>query len=118
MLRRLAPALAGASLIGFSGCSHSDWQGIADGLNMVAAESAVSLTRVEPYSCGLNANRDPVCDDTGDGFADRYGNPDYEFVHGWVYPTPTRVNDYGEAFRYERRCDCWKREPSLDRYPR
>lgn len=110
--------LAGASAVALSGCSHSDWEGIAMGLNMVAAETAVTLTQVPPYQCGLNAQRHPVCDDTGDGFADRYGDPNYEFVHGWNYGIPTRINDYGEAFQYDTGCDCWRRERSLDTYPK
>ncbi len=117
-LKRWVPLLASAGAFCLPSCSHSDWQGIADGLSMVAAESAVTLTRVPPNACGLNADGNPVCDETGDGFANRYGDPNIEFVHGWVYPAPTRVNDYGEAFRYESRCDCWRREPSLDQYPR
>jgi hypothetical protein len=109
--------IAGASALALAGCTHSDWEGVAMGLNMVADDMAVTLTQVPPYECGLNAQRDPVCDDTGDGFADRYGDPNYEFVHGWYYPPPVRINDYGEAFQYDSGCDCWRREPSLDTYP-
>jgi hypothetical protein len=89
-------------------------------LNMVAAETAVTLARVEPYGCGLNANRHPVCDDTGDGFADRYGDPARDFVPGYspVAAPLIRINDYGEALRYHGSCDCWAREPSLDTYPK
>jgi hypothetical protein len=110
--------LAAASAATLAGCSHSDWEGIAMGLNMVADDMAVTLTQVPPYQCGLNAQRNPVCDDTGDGFADRYGDPNYEFVHGWNYGIPTRINDYGEAFQYDTGCDCWRRERSLDTYPK
>jgi len=46
---------------------------VADRLNMVANDMAVTLTQAPTYECGLNAQRDPVCDDTGDGFADRFG---------------------------------------------
>ncbi len=113
---RLWTASAGA--LALAGCSHSDWEGVAMGLNMVAADMAVTMTQVPPYECGLNAQRNPVCDDTGDGFADRYGDPAYEFVHGWNYGVATRVNDYGEAYQYDGGCDCWRRQPSLDTYPR
>ena len=109
--------IAGASALALAGCTHSDWEGVAMGLNMVADDMAVTLTQVPPYECGLNAQNDPVCDDTGDGFADRYGDPNYEFVHGWYYPPPVRINDFGEAFQYDSGCDCWRREPSLDTYP-
>jgi hypothetical protein len=109
--------MAGASALALAGCTHSDWEGVAMGLNMVADDMAVTLTQVPPYECGLNAQNDPVCDDTGDGIADRYGDPNYEFVHGWYYPPPVRINDYGEAFQYDSGCDCWLREPSLDTYP-
>ena len=109
--------MAGAGALALAGCTTSEWAAVADGLNMVAAESSVTLAQVQPYSCGLNAQRDPVCDDDGDGFADRYGDPSYEYVHGWYYETPTRINDYGEAFQYDGGCDCWRREPSLDTYP-
>ncbi len=109
--------IAGAGALALAGCTTSDWEAVADGLNMVADDMAVTLTQVPPYECGLNAQRDPVCDDTGDGFADRYGDPNIEFVHGWYYPPPVRINDYGEAFQYDERCDCWRREPSLDTYP-
>ena len=110
--------IAGASALALAGCTHADWEGVAMGLNMAADNMAVTLTKVPPYECGLNAQNDPVCDDTGDGFADRYGDPNYEFVHGWYYPPPVRINDYGEAFQYDSGCDCWRREPSLDTYPK
>jgi hypothetical protein len=115
-LRLLAAGACAAAAL--TACTSSDWEGIAMGLQMAADQSAVTLTRVTPYRCGLNAQRQPVCDDTGDGFADRYGDPRREFVEGWTYPTPTRVNDYGEAYQYNARCDCWRREPSLDTYPK
>jgi hypothetical protein len=110
--------LASACAVALAGCSHSDWEGVAMGLNMVADDMAVTLTQVPAWQCGLNAQGYAVCDDTGDGFADRYGDPDYEFVHGWNYGVATRVNDYGEAYQYDGGCDCWRRQPSLDTYPR
>lgn len=109
--------LAAAGVAALAGCTTSDWEAVASGLELAADDMAVTLTQVEPYACGLNAQRDPVCDDTGDGFADRYGDPVYEFVHGWYYSTPTRINDYGEAYQYDGGCDCWRREPSLDTFP-
>ncbi|MFN7056573.1 hypothetical protein [Hyphomonas sp.] len=112
--------LAAAGALGVSACTHADWEGIAMGLNMVAAETAVTLTQVPPYGCGFNANRDPVCDDTGDGFADRYADPAWDYIPGYSYGNAPliRVNDYGEVFRYYGNCDCWRREPSLDTYPK
>lgn len=109
--------LAATGVAALAGCTTSDWEAVAAGLELAADDMAVTLTQVPAYECGLNAQRDPVCDDTGDGFADRYGDPNYEFVHGWYYAAPTRINDYGEAFQYDGGCDCWRREPSLDTYP-
>lgn len=115
--RNLAVA---AALLGASACSHSDWEAVAAGLNMAADEMAVTLTRVPPYGCGFNANRDPVCDDTGDGFANRYADPAWDYIPGWSYVNAPliRINDYGEAYQYSTGCSCWQREPSLDTYPR
>ena len=110
--------LAAASAVTLAGCSHSDWEGIAMGLNMVAAETAVTLTQVPPYGCGFNADRHAVCDDTGDGWADRYADPNWDYVPVPTYGPMVRINDYGEAFQYNSGCDCWKREPSMDTYPR
>lgn len=117
---RIRLSLAGAALAAVSACSHSDWEAVAMGLNMVAEETAVSLTQVPPYGCGFNANRDAVCDDTGDGFADRYADPAWDYIPGWNTGTAPliRINDYGEAYRYHGGCDCWRREPSLDTYPK
>jgi len=56
-----------------AGCTTSDREAVADGLNMVADDMALPLTQAPTYECGLNGQRDPVCDDTGDGFADRFG---------------------------------------------
>lgn len=109
--------LASAGALALAGCTTSDLEAFAAGLEMAAEDMAVTLTQVPAYSCGLNHRNDPVCDDTGDGFADRYGDPNYEFVHGWYYPAPLRINDYGEAYQYDSDCDCWRREPSLDTYP-
>lgn len=117
---RIKVSLAGAALAAVSACSHSDWEAIAMGLNMAADEMAVTLTQVPAYGCGYNANRDPVCDDTGDGFADRYADPTWDYIPGWTYGSGplVRINDYGEAFQYDAGCDCWAREPSLDTYPK
>jgi hypothetical protein len=112
----LAALVAAAPL---AACTHDDWIAVADGLNMAADDMAVTLTRVPPFGCGFNANRDPVCDDTGDGFANRYADPAYDYIPGWTYSRPPlRINDYGEAYQYDAGCDCWRREPSLDTYPR
>lgn len=117
---RIKVSLVGAALAAVSACSHSDWEAIAMGLNMAADEMAVTLTQVPAYGCGYNANRDPVCDDTGDGFADRYADPARDYIPGWTYGSGplVRINDYGEAFQYDAGCDCWAREPSLDTYPK
>lgn len=109
--------LAGAGALALAGCTTSDWEAVATGLQMAADDMAVTMTMVPAWECGLNAHGYAVCDDTGDGYADRYGDPDFEFVHGWNYGIPTRVNDYGEAYQYDSGCDCWVREPSLDTYP-
>ena len=113
----LRALLAGAGLLVMAGCTTSDLEAIAAGLELAADDMAVTLTQVPAFECGLNAQGNPVCDDTGDGFADRYGDPNFEFVHGWYYPAPMRINDYGEAYQYDGGCDCWVREPSLDTYP-
>lgn len=110
--------MAAAGLAAVSACSHSDWEAVAMGLNMAADEMAVTLTQVPPYGCGYNANRDPVCDDTGDGFADRYADPNWDYIPGYYAAPLTRVNDYGEGYVFNARCDCWMREPSLDTYPK
>ncbi len=110
--------MAGAGALALAGCTTSDWEGVAMGLNMVADDMAVTMTMVPAWECGVNAQGYAVCDDTGDGYADRYGDPAYEFVHGWNYGVATRVNDYGEAYQYDGGCDCWRRQPSLDTYPK
>jgi hypothetical protein len=110
--------MAAAGALALAGCTTSDWEGVAMGLNMVADDMAVTMTMVPAWECGVNAQGYAVCDDTGDGYADRYGDPAYEFVHGWNYGVATRVNDYGEAFQYDGGCDCWRRQPSLDTYPK
>ena len=109
--------LVGTGALALAGCTTSDLEAFAAGLEMAADDMAVTLTQVPPYECGLNARNDPVCDDTGDGFADRYGDPNFEFVNGWYYAPSVRINDYGEAYQYDGGCDCWRREPSLDTYP-
>ena len=110
--------LAGFALTVAAGCSHSDWEAIAMGLDMAAEEMAVTLTMVPPYGCDYNAQGYAVCDDTGDGFADRYANASWDYIPGQYIVPATRVNDYGEAFQYDAACDCWYREPSLDTYPK
>lgn len=110
-------SMAAAALIMATACTHSDWEALAAGLEIAAEELSVTLAMVPQYGCGYNANGYAVCDDTGDGYADRYANPDWDFIPGYVSVPPVRVNDYGEAFQYDGGCDCWQREPSLDTYP-
>lgn len=114
---KAALLLAAATLIGAGGCTSTDWDAIAAGLTMAADEMSVTLTQTAPYGCNYNPQGYAVCDDTGDGFADRYAN-NWDYVPGYVAMPLTRVNDYGEAFQYDGACDCWYREPSLDTYPK
>ena len=109
--------MVGAASLALAGCTSTDLEAFAAGLQMAADDMSVTMTMVPAWECGVNAQGYAVCDDTGDGYADRYGNPDYEFVHGWNYGVATRVNDYGEAYQYDGSCDCWRREPSPDTYP-
>lgn len=109
--------MAAAALLGAAACSHSDWEAVAMGLNMAADDMAVTLTQVAPYSCDYNAQGYAVCDDTGDGFADRYAEEGWDYVPVYSSGPLIRVNDYGEAYQYDGGCDCWYREPSLDTYP-
>ena len=108
--------LAGASALVLSACTTSDWDAIATGMAMAADEMAVTMAMVPAYGCDYNSNRDLVCDDTGDGYADRYGT-EWDYAPTYYSGPPTRVNDYGEAYQYDGSCDCWRREPSLDTYP-
>ena len=85
---------------------------------MAAQEMAVTLTQTPPYGCDYNAQGYAVCDDTGDGFADRYADASWDYIPGYYVTPATRINDYGEAFQYDGGCDCWYREPSLDTYPK
>lgn len=108
---------AGAAILSAAACTHSDWHSISEGLTVVADEMAVTMTMVPSYGCDYNAQGYAVCDDNGDGWADRYASG-WDRVGVYAYAPPTRVNDYGEAFQYDGRCDCWYREPSLDTYPK
>lgn len=38
-----------------AGCTTSDREAVADGLNMVADDMALTLTQAPTYECGLNA---------------------------------------------------------------
>ncbi|MCA8900070.1 MAG: hypothetical protein KDA53_02355 [Hyphomonas sp.] len=87
----------------------------SEGLAAAADEMAVTTTMVPRWDCGYNGSNDLVCDDTGDGFADRYGTV-YDMPFAYSAPL-TRVNDYGEAYVYDTDCSCWAREPSLDELP-
>lgn len=113
---------AGLAVLGMAlaaGCTTAELEAFSEGLAIAADEMAVTLTQVPPYSCGWNAQRNAVCDDTGDGFADRYADPAYDWIPGYSYAAaPVRTNDYGEAYQYDGHCDCWRREPSLDTYPK
>lgn len=116
---RIRVGLAALSLSALAGCETADIEAFAAGMQMAADDMAVTLTQVPAYGCGWNAQHDPVCDDTGDGFADRYADPRYDWIPGYSYVSmPTRINDYGEAYEYDTYCDCWRREPSLDTYPK
>ena len=117
--RRRTVALAVMGLVAVPACTTAELEAFSEGLAIAADEMAVTLTQVPPYSCGWNAQQNAVCDDTGDGFADRYADPSYDWIPGYSYVSaPVRINDYGEAFQYDGACDCWRREPSLDTYPK
>lgn len=60
----------------------SDREAVAAGLVLAADGMAATLTQLPAQGCGLNARHEAVCEDTGDGFADRYGDPDHEPVRG------------------------------------
>lgn len=109
-----AAAAAGAVLL-LGGCTSDDMAMFADAMAVAADEMSVTMTMVPAYSCDYNVNGYLVCDDTGDGYADRYG-ADYE-APVYVSVPLTRVNDYGEAYVYDTGCSCWAREPSLDQFP-
>jgi len=51
-----------------------------------------------------------TCDSDGDGYADMYGNTS----DGSYSSSVLRVNGRGEAYTWDRDCDCWARERSLD----
>ena len=106
-------AICGLALLG--GCTSDDMAMFADAMAVAADEMSVTLAAVPAYGCDYNASGYLVCDDTGDGFADRYG-ADYE-APVYVSVPLTRVNDYGEAYVYDTGCSCWAREPSLDELP-
>ncbi len=110
--------LAGAGVLALAGCTTSDLEAFAAGLNMAADDMAVTLTMVPAYGCDFNAQGYLVCDETGDGYADRYGDPTIDYAPAYYAAPATRINDYGEAFQYDAGCDCWLREPSLDTYPK
>ncbi|MCA8899218.1 MAG: hypothetical protein KDA39_10840 [Hyphomonas sp.] len=116
---------AALALAGLGGCTSEDLAAFADGMNEVADDMAVTMTSVPQWSCGYNAHNDLVCDDNGDGYADRYGDPAYDTIStGAYYGSPyassglaPRINGYGEAYVYDDDCTCWVREPSLDELP-
>ncbi len=112
----IAAALGG---IGSSACTTQDLEMFSAGMSMAADEMSVTMTMVPAWGCDYNVNGYLVCDDTGDGFADRYGDPDHDLGYAaYSYTAPvTRVNGYGEAYVYDGGCDCWEREPSLDERP-
>jgi hypothetical protein len=112
-------ALAGVALAALSGCTSDDMAMFAEGMAMAADEMSVTMTMVPAYGCDYNVDGYLVCDDTGDGFADRYGDS-YDTFAPVTYvpaPPPVRVNGWGEAYQYNGACDCWAREPSLDEGP-
>ena len=118
-----AGGLAGAAALALlGGCTSDDMAMFADAMTVAADEMSVTLAAVPPYGCDYNVNDALVCDDTGDGFADRYGDPAFDFdpyAVSYVVPVtpPVRVNGRGKAFEYDGGCDCWRREPSLDEAP-
>lgn len=122
-LKLAGAAFVGAVLIGLGGCTSDELAMFADAMAEASDEMAVTLTSVPAYGCDYNVDGYLVCDDTGDGLADRYGDPSYEYAGYTVYGVPaysgplTRVNGYGEAYVYDTDCSCWAREPSLDELP-
>ncbi|MEZ5986175.1 MAG: hypothetical protein R3B94_09520 [Hyphomonas sp.] len=110
--------LAGACLIGLGGCTSEDMAMFADAMAAASDEMAVTLTSTPSFGCDYNIDGYLVCDDTGDGFADRYADA-YDVAPVAYLPVtpPVRVNGYGEAYQYDGGCDCWLREPSLDEAP-
>lgn len=114
---RMRLSLAAAGVLALTGCESTDWDAVAMGLDAAAQELAVTMTMVPVRGCGPNSQGYLVCDDTGDGYADRYGDPDWDIQPAYYSGPLVRVNDYGEAYQYDGYCDCWEREPSLDTYP-
>ena len=102
-------------------CTSDELAAWSEGMAIAADELSVTMTAVPPYRCDYNANAYLVCDDTGDGYADRYGDPAFDndpYAISYVPLTPpVRVNGRGKAFQYDGGCDCWRREPSLDEAP-
>lgn len=117
--------LGGATLAGafalLGGCTSDELAAWSEGMSIAADELSVTMTAVPAYGCDYNVNNYLVCDDTGDGYADRYADPafDYDpYAVSYVPLTPpVRVNGRGKAFQYDGACDCWLREPSLDEAP-
>lgn len=109
--------LVAVGMLALSGCESTDWDAIAMGLDAAAEELSVTMTMVPARGCGYNGEGYLVCDDNGDGYADRYGDPAWDLPTVYYSGPPVRVNDYGEAYQYDGACDCWLREPSLDTYP-
>ena len=108
--------LAGLGVLALAGCETADMEAFAAGLDVAAEQLSISMAMVPAYGCDYNTNGYLVCDDTGDGYADRYGD-DWDYVPAYYSGPATRINDYGEAYQYDGGCDCWVREPSLDTYP-
>ena len=117
---KLGAIAATGSLLLLGGCTSDDLAMFADAMAVAADDMAVTMTMVPAWGCDYNVNYDLVCDDTGDGFADRYADPYYDYT-GPAYYTPVeppvRVNGRGKAYQYDGACDCWLREPSLDEAP-
>lgn len=117
-MQQAGAALAGVGLMALGGCTSEDLAMFADAMAAASEEMSVTLTAVPSFGCDYNIDGYLVCDDTGDGFADRYGDSYDVAPLAYVPVTPaTRVNGYGEAFQYDGGCDCWLREPSLDEAP-
>ncbi len=73
-LKQAGAALAGAGLMTLGGCTSEDMAMFADAMAAASEEMSVTLTAVPSFGCDYNIDGYLVCDDTGDGFADRYGD--------------------------------------------
>ena len=120
--RRLLLTAAAAAMV-LAGCSAgARVKAAAHKLTERKIGPAVTTTLVPAWGCGYNVYRDLVCDDTGDGYADRYGDPEkdaslitgnFGTSYGAARPAP-RVNERGERLVFDPDCACSVRDPSQD----